>query len=76
MTQKQVQSNRRNAIIKALKELGRLVVLGIPALAIQLISNNPADALQYGGSTLFVLRALDKYIHENKNLNSDGLLPF
>lgn len=64
------------AIIKALKELGRLVVLSLPALAIQIISGNPDLTLQYGGTILFLLKGIDQYIHKNPSINANGLLPF
>lgn len=67
---------RRDAVLKGLKELGRLVILGLPALAIQIISSNPSLTLQYGGAILFVLRAVDKYIHEDPTINVKGILPF
>lgn len=66
----------KQAIIKALKEFARMAVLAIPALLIQLISNNPNDTIQYGGAVLFVLRAVDKYIHESPTINAKGILPF
>lgn len=67
---------RRDAALKGLKEFGRLVILGLPALAIQIISSNPSLTLQYGGAILFVLRAADKYIHEDPTINAKGILPF
>jgi hypothetical protein len=68
--------SRKDAILKGLKEFGRLVILGIPALAIQVVSGDPTLTLQYGTPILFVLRALDKYIHENPAINAKGILPF
>lgn len=64
------------AIINGLKELGRLIVLGIPALVIQIISGNSALAASYGGTVLFVLKSIDRYIHDNPKINKNGLLPF
>jgi hypothetical protein len=66
----------KKALIKAVKELLRLVVLAIPALAIQVITNDPSLTAQYGVPVLFVLKAVDRYIHENPSIDKNGLLPF
>lgn len=60
----------------ALKELGRLVVFAIPAILIQVVTDNPNLTLGYGSVILGVLRAVDKAIHDNPDIKSKGLLPF
>jgi hypothetical protein len=75
MTAKQKESHLK-AIVEGLKEVARLLVLSLPALLIELLTDDPNLAAGYGTLILFVLRALDKYIHENPNINKNGLLPF
>lgn len=67
---------RKQAIWEATKEVLRLVVLAIPALLIQIFTGNPQLTGTYGTVILFVLRAIDSYIHNNKNIQANGLLPF
>lgn len=67
---------KKDAIWAAVKEVLRLVVLAIPALLIQIFTGNPELAGTYGTAILFILRAVDKYIHTNPNINQNGLLPF
>lgn len=57
-------------------EFLRLVVLALPALAIQVVTGDAALSSTYGGAILFALKAVDRYIHENPNINKNGLLPF
>lgn len=62
---------------EALKEMARVFVLAaLPALIIQL-QNNTLDlrALLLVG-VIAVLKGLDRWIHENPNIKSSGLLPF
>lgn len=66
----------REAIIKGLKEAGRLVVFAIPGILIQVVSNDPTLAAVYGGLILTVLKAVDRSIHENPETELKGLLPF
>lgn len=67
---------QKTHLIEGLKEFLRLAVLGLPALAIQVVSGDAALASSYGGAILFVLKAVDKYIHDNPQINHNGLLPF
>lgn len=66
----------KKAIIESLKELARLAIFSVPAFLIQLVSGNAALSEAYGGIILFVLRTIDYYIHEDPNINVNGLLPF
>lgn len=63
-------------LIAALKEIGRLVVFSLPAALILLFTENPELAGQWGIPILFILRAVDKGIHENENIKPQGLVPF
>lgn len=69
-------TKKKNALWEAVKELLRLVILAVPALAIQILTGNSALAGTYGTVILFVLRTLDSYIHNNPKINQNGLLPF
>lgn len=59
-----------------LKEILRQIIFSLPGALILLLTANPLLAGQFGIPILFVLRAVDKGIHENKNINLKGLLPF
>ena len=59
-----------------LKELGRLVVFSLPGALILLLTENPELAGQYGIAILFVLRAVDKGLHESEEVKVKGLVPF
>lgn len=63
-------------LIAALKEIGRLVIFALPGALILLFTDNPEIAGTYGIPILFILRAIDKGIHENKEIESRGILPF
>lgn len=62
--------------VAALKEIGRLLVFSLPGALILLLSNSPELAGQYGIPALFLLRAIDKGIHENQDTETKGLVPF
>lgn len=60
----------------ALKEFSRLVVLALPAIAIQVITNDPFATTVYGGLILGVLKSWDRSVHEDEANESNGILPF
>ena len=62
--------------IEALKELGRLAIFALPGAGILFLTSNPEAAGAWGILILFVLRAIDKGIHEDGNINAKGLVPF
>lgn len=62
--------------VEGLKEIGRLLVFSLPAALILLLTENPEIAGQFGIPLLFLLRAVDKGIHEDKSVESRGLVPF
>lgn len=62
--------------VAALKEIGRLFVFAIPGALILLLTESPEIAGQWGIPILFLLRAVDKGIHENENTGAKGLVPF
>jgi hypothetical protein len=68
--------SKKERLINGLKEAGRLVVLAIPAILIQVLSNDPELSVGLGGTILLVLKAVDRAIHEDKTTKSTGLLPF
>lgn len=60
----------------ALKELGRLIVLALPGILIQVFTNNPELAVGWGVPIMAILKSLDRGVHEDTTIKSDGLLPF
>lgn len=71
-----ISSTQKASLVKGLKEIGRLLVLSIPGIVIYVISSDPDLSLKYGGLVLFLLKGIDKGIHENPNINANGLVPF
>lgn len=64
-------------VFEALKEVARLIVFAIPAIVIQVVSSNPGIAeTAIGGILLLLLRGIDRGIHENPKVESNGLVPF
>ena len=63
-------------IITALKEIARQLIFAIPGIAIVVMSSDPVLASGIGAIILMVLRAIDKTIHDDENIRSNGLLPF
>lgn len=63
---------------EAFKEIGRYIALGIISYVITLAINYFVDVpnTETTAIILGVLRAIDKYIHEDPNFKSKGLLPF
>lgn len=59
----------------AVKELGRLAVFSLPGALVLLFTQNPELAGAYGIPLLYVLRAIDKGMHENDS-DTKGLVPF
>lgn len=67
----------QKALEEAVKDILRLVVFAIPGIAIQVFTTNPGVASTVTGSLiLLALRAIDSYIHNNKDIKSNGLTPF
>lgn len=71
----------KNALIEAVKEWLRIVLIAV--LPIIMTSINPQTGevainwqMVYGVALLATLKALDKWIHNNPSIKSNGLLPF
>lgn len=69
----------KEAIIKTAKEVGRIAFFGaLSALGLYVASLlttlNPSD-LQFIILTV-VGRAIDKYVHENEDIDANGVAPF
>lgn len=62
-------------LLAALKELGRLVLFSLPGALILLFTESPELAGQWGVPILYILRALDKAIHESES-EIKGIAPF
>ena len=57
-------------------ELARLGLLALPGALILVFTQSPELAGAYGVPILFVLRAIDKGLHDNKETEIKGLVPF
>lgn len=67
----------KNPLQEGIKEYLRVTVLAVLPVLIDSLAN---DELSIRGIVLAVvlaaLRGIDAYIHENKNIKANGLLPF
>ena len=63
-------------LVAALKEIGRLTLFSLPGALILLLTENPELAGLWGLPILYILRAIDKGIHEDENINANGIAPF
>lgn len=63
-------------IIEGLKEILRQIIFSVPGIAIVVMTNDPVLSSGIGLVILMVLRAVDKVIHDDQNITSNGLLPF
>lgn len=63
-------------LLALLKEIGRLIVFSLPGALILLYTENPELAGVWGLPILYILRAVDKAIHESSDTKSQGLIPF
>lgn len=70
------QSEGHNAIKKAVLEGARLLVFAIPGILITILTDNPELGGSLGATILLVLKSIDRGIHEDKTVESNGLLPF
>lgn len=66
----------KKPLLEALKELGRLLIFSVPGALILLFTQSPELAGAYGVPLLYLLRTLDKGIHEDVNTAATGLVPF
>ena len=65
---------------QTLKEIGleilRLAVFSLPGALILLLTSSPELAGAFGVPILYILRAIDKGIHDNEEIKAKGLVPF
>lgn len=71
----------KDTLVPMLKEMGRLLVFALPGALILFFTENPDVAGMYGLPILFVLRSIDKGLHESqevevKGVEVKGLVPF
>lgn len=67
----------REAAIEAMKEALRLMVFAVPGIVLEVLTARPTLATgALGGAILIVLKAADKWVHENPNVSAKGLVPF
>lgn len=63
-----------NGVKEALKELARVVLIGIIGVAVAYLIDLPQT--ETVAIVLLVLRTADKYVHANKNIKVSGIIPF
>lgn len=67
----------RSSIIEGFKELGRVALIAaIPLLVTSIESGHVDYKVLLTAVSIAVLRALDKWVHEEPNIKSNGILPF
>lgn len=67
----------QDAIVEAIKELMRVGIIAALPLVIDGLSKGALDLKLVGIAALIaVLRAVDKYVHEEPKIKSDGIIPF
>lgn len=66
----------KDSLIVAVKEIARIIIFAVPGALIIYFTQNPEVGGAYGVIILAVLRAVDKAIHDNSSVSSNGLLPF
>jgi len=66
----------KKTLIDGLKEVARLLIFSLPGALILLLTQSPELAGAYGVPILYLLRALDKGIHDNEEVAAKGLVPF
>ena len=65
------------ALVEATKEFGRIVLLAaVPVVATALESGSLFTKAMLVALAVAVLRAIDSYIHERKDIKVNGLIPF
>ena len=74
-TKKEIKSEVKLALVEALKEMGRVVVIAVVPILIDMLTNGEIDyrLLAITGA-IAGLRAIDKYIH--KTSRTKGLVGF
>ena len=63
-------------LVASLKEICRLTLFSLPGALILLFTENPELAGLWGLPILYILRAIDKGIHEDESINATGIAPF
>jgi len=66
----------KTTLVAFLKELARLVIFSLPGALILLFTQSPELAGAYGVPILYILRSIDKGIHEDETTTAKGLVPF
>jgi len=66
----------KTTLVAFLKELARLVIFSLPGALILLFTQSPELAGAYGVPILYILRSIDKGIHEDETITAKGLVPF
>lgn len=64
----------RKALLEAAKELGRVLLFAAIGWGIAYLTSLPESSTTL--VALFVLKSLDKFVHENPNIKANGVAPF
>lgn len=65
------------AFVEAIKEFGRIVLLSVlPVVATALEAGSLFTKAMLVALAVALLRGLDAYIHERKDIKANGLVPF
>lgn len=64
----------KKALLEAAKELGRVLLFAAIGWGIGYVTSLPENTTT--AVVLLVLRAADKYVHENPNIEAKGVAPF
>lgn len=71
-------NSTRTAVIEAIKEVARIAFFAAVAAVISYATTRLADLdpnSVYAVVGTVILRAVDKYIHENQNISAGGISP-
>lgn len=64
----------KQAVFEAAKELARVILFATIGFVIGYVTDLPQNTTT--GVVLLLLRAVDKYLHENPEVKLNGLAPF
>lgn len=70
------EGQMNQTLTAAFKEIARLLVFSLPGALILLFTENPELAGIWGVPALYILRAIDKALHESDKAKVNGLVPF
>jgi hypothetical protein len=70
-------NNTKKALVEGAKEFGRVVLIAVlPILVDSLSTNSFSWRTTVVALVMAALKAIDKWVHENGNINANGIVPF